>query len=358
MATMSAGALSRAQVEFFVNNNWLKLEAAIPPQLCERWVAAACAAHGVDTADPGTWGDPDTSWRPQRFLDLRHELSAPMAQAAPQLHSAICQLCGGEDRVVQWPDPLSSLKLDAAFNINYDQGADEPFVEPHPGLGGSWHVDGDFRHFLDSPEAGLFFIVLWGDVSYGAGPTYFAPDSIGPVLQTLQQNPGLSAKQLNSARYSHKGQCRAPAMPTVGKRGDAFLMHPSMLHCSSQNVKRQPRFMRNDQVQLTRPFRFDPADLSAVERCTLRNLGLPESGGLTDFQAPAEAQRRATDADTGEPLPWRYKERPSFRTPATERGLSATMYGGEAFRLAALAEGFQGARVGATVIPPPPPAKL
>ena len=31
------------------------------------------------------------------------------------------QLCGGEERVTQPPHPLSSLRLDAAFVVNYDQ---------------------------------------------------------------------------------------------------------------------------------------------------------------------------------------------------------------------------------------------
>ena len=135
----------------------------------------------MNTADATTWGNSADSWRPQKFLDIRHEVSAPMLEVAPRLHAAICQLCGGEGRVLQPPHPMSSLWLDAAFVVNYDQGCDEPWEEPHPSRG-SWHVDGNFVHFLDSPEAGLFFIVLWGDVQLKAGPTYFAPDSVGHAL--------------------------------------------------------------------------------------------------------------------------------------------------------------------------------
>ena len=337
--------LSPAQIEHFVTHSWVKLEAAVPAAMCSRWVAAACAAHGVDAAKPSTWGDPGDGWRPQKFLDIRHELSAPMRDVAPALHAAICQLCGGEQRVTQHPHPLSSLRLDAAFVVNYDQGSDQPWVEPHPSRGGSWHVDGDFVHYLDSPEAGLFFIVLWGDVELQQGPTYFSPDSIGHALRALRRvHPeGLSAKQLNSVEHNPKRHAQQ-ALPCVGKAGDAFLMHPSMLHTSSQNIKRVPRYMRNDQVQLNAPFAFDPDDLCPVERNTLRCLGLPEAGGLPWFEPPAASRRCATDADTGARLPWRYKDRPSFATPAQERGLSATMYGSEAGRQAALAEGFEGAR--------------
>ena len=294
---------------------------------------------------PSAGHRPACRGRPQKFLDIRHELSAPMRDVAPALHAAICQLCGGEQRVTQHPHPLSSLRLDAAFVVNYDQGSDQPWVEPHPSRGGSWHVDGDFVHYLDSPEAGLFFIVLWGDVELQQGPTYFSPDSIGHALRALRRvHPeGLSAKQLNSVEHNPKRHAQQ-ALPCVGKAGDAFLMHPSMLHTSSQNIKRVPRYMRNDQVQLNAPFAFDPDDLCPVERNTLRCLGLPEAGGLPWFEPPAASRRCATDADTGARLPWKYKDRPSFATPAQERGLSATMYGSEAGRQAALAEGFEGAR--------------
>ena len=123
---MAAAGLSPAQVEFFVEHNYVKLEDAVPPALCARWVAAACEAHGVNPADEATWGDAEDSWRPQKFLDIRHELSSPMQEAAPRLHAAINQLAGSG--VLQAPHPLSSLSLDAAFVVNYNQGWDKPWV--------------------------------------------------------------------------------------------------------------------------------------------------------------------------------------------------------------------------------------
>jgi hypothetical protein len=59
---------------------------------------------------------------------------------------------------------------------------------------GGWHVDGDFNHFVDSPEAGLQVFILWADVEYMAGPTYIAPDSPAHLTAVLLDNPaGLSA---------------------------------------------------------------------------------------------------------------------------------------------------------------------
>lgn len=84
----------------------------IPRQLCGQWVAAGCANSGVDLADSATWGE----------RSVRAELSAEMRKIAPRLHAAICQLCGGAERVRNAAD----LKLDAGFVVNYDQGAEQP----------------------------------------------------------------------------------------------------------------------------------------------------------------------------------------------------------------------------------------
>ena len=323
--------LTDEQIEFFVANNYVKLEGAIPRELCEEWVAAGCSASGVDLADDSTWGE-----RNVRAPDL----SAPMAEVAPELHAAICQLCGGAERV----RAADELRLDAGFVVNYDQGADQPWRVPLGDHGG-WHVDGDFNHFLDAPEAGLFFIFLWNDIDYQAGPTYIAPDSIPHVLSHLQHNPeGLSAFALRTS-HNVKSACKL-SVPCMGKAGDCFLTHPQMLHTcashhrhhhptapfsshnwltwaavgcdgcrSSQNIKRQPRFMRNGQVRLAAPM-WTADTLSPVERCSLRCLGQDAAAGRPrGFVPPPDELRGACDHDDGGLLPWQYGEKASFSAP-------------------------------------------
>lgn len=54
-------------------------------------------------------------------------------------------------------------------------------------------------------------------------------------------------------------------------------MHPFMLHASSQNTLRKPRFMSNPPVVLKEPMnlnRDNPEDFSLLERATLHYLGL------------------------------------------------------------------------------------
>ena len=101
-------------------------------------------------------------------------------------------------------------------------------------------MDGDFNHFLDAPEAGLFFIFLWNDIDYQAGPTYIAPDSIPHILSHLQHNQdGLSAYALRTS-HNVKSACKL-SVPCMGNAGDCFLAHPQMLHtCASHHHHHPP----------------------------------------------------------------------------------------------------------------------
>jgi hypothetical protein len=183
-------SLSADQVEFFVEHYWLKLEDAVPKELCSEWVEAACRYNGIELSDPTTW--------PSRNNFISAGLSGKMEHLAPRLYGAIVQLIGGSERLAQ-----AELEIDSGLVANWDRGADSPWVEPgfkneyewkSGGECGGWHVDGDFNHFVDSPEAGLQVFILWADVEYMAGPTYIAPDSPPHLTKVLLDNPsGLSA---------------------------------------------------------------------------------------------------------------------------------------------------------------------
>jgi hypothetical protein len=76
----------------------------------------------------------------------------------------------------------------------------------------------------------------------------------------------------------------------TGKAGDFIILHPFMLHASSQNVIGKPRFMSNPPVVLKEPMnlnRENPEEFSLLERATLHYLGLER----LDFRptAPREA---------------------------------------------------------------------
>ena len=82
--------------------------------------------------------------------------------------------------------------------------------------------------------------------------------------------------------------------------GDYVILHPFMLHASSNNKLRRPRFMTNPPILLKEPMnlnRENPQDFSLLERATLHYLGLER----LDFQP----QRPRETALTTTPVPAR-----------------------------------------------------
>ncbi len=106
------------------------------------------------------------------------------AEFAPLAWTAICEVCGGEERVA----PESRLWRDSLI-VNLGTAANEGRPVPPQKLSG-WHVDGDFFiHYLDSPEQGLLVIPLFTDIVPGGGGTIICPEAIPKVAKWLYDHP-------------------------------------------------------------------------------------------------------------------------------------------------------------------------
>jgi hypothetical protein len=268
--TSVPSALSVAEIEHFVQHGFVKLEGALDRAFASRWVARTWQRIGYDPQDASTWRE--------ARVHFPITATAPVSEIAPRAYAAICQLCGGAERIrqpVEWTD---------GFIANYGVGKDGPWAPPSPQLGG-WHKDGDsFRHFLDSPEQGLLTIALWDDVHHRGGPTYLACDSIGHIARWLAAHP-----EGANPEFRHRPELGDP-LPTkalieqcrdfreaTGRAGDVYLMHPFMLHTQSANHLGRARFITNAPVHFRAPMRFDrerAEDHSPVELAILRALGV------------------------------------------------------------------------------------
>ena len=203
----------------------------------------------------------------------------------PRAWDAICDLLGGEDRIINfWGD--SKPGWGDGFIINFGLGADTPWQPPSPEVGG-WHKDGDFfRHFLDSPEQGLLTIVVWSDIYPKSGGTFVASDSVQHVAQRLYEHPeGL----LPGGFGGLIDRCK-DFVEITGNTGDVVLLHPFILHAASQNPSGRARFITNPPVSLAEPMNFNrenPDDFSPVELGVLHGLGK----NRLDFQPTAPRER-------------------------------------------------------------------
>jgi len=239
--------LTDEQVQHFLEHGYVVVKGCVVPELAQRWTDRAYGRLGYDKQDPTSW-EKDIAW-------MYPENRLPVREVSARAWDAICDVVGGEDRVEDAVleveghfSAINSFEWSDAFIINFNRGADQPWQPPSAESGG-WHKDGDyFRHFLNSREQALLTIVLWSNVAHQGGGTFIAPDSIGHIARFLAERPegvkpgGIPFQQII-------GQC-SEFVEVTGDIGDFVILHPFMLHTSSQNVLSVPRFMSNPPVVL------------------------------------------------------------------------------------------------------------
>ena len=289
--------LTDAHVQSFLDKGYLVIKGALDPAQAQPWIDRAYARLGYSPTDPSTW-EKDIVW-------MDHENHALIRDMAPKAWDALLDVIGGEDRlepeVYQMPPTghftsVNSFEWTDAFIVNFRRGADQPWQPPSPATKG-WHKDGSyFRHFVDSREQALLTIVCWSDMRHQGGGTFVAPDSTRVIAKLLAEHPeGIPAQAFDFKAIA--AQC-TQFEEITGAAGDFVILHPYMLHASSQNVLGLPRFMSNPAIILKEPMnlnRENPADFSLLEKATLHYLGVDR----LDFQP--QHQREAVWWPSGVP---------------------------------------------------------
>lgn len=280
--------LTPEQRQQFIEKGYVTVKGTLDRGLAKQWTDEAYGRLGYDPVDRSTWTK-DIVW-----MDRNH--IAPIKDISPVAWAALCDVCGGEERIEtkvmeiesQHFTTINATEWSDAFIVNFRRGADQPWMKPSVEAGG-WHKDGSFfRHFLDSREQGLLTIVYWSDVGHKGGGTFIAPDSIAVVARYLAEHPeGVDPSTDFGALI---GECKE-FVEVTGEVGDFTILHPFMLHASSNNHSPNVRFMTNPPVVLKDPMdldREDPADFSLIELATLHGLGVDRY----DFRptAPREEQ--------------------------------------------------------------------
>ena len=280
--------LTDDQVQSFLELGYLVVKDCLDLTTAQNWIGQAYERLGYDPLTPSTW-EKDIVW-------MDHQNKLPIRDLAPKAWAAILDVVGGQERletqVMGKPkthfSSINSFVWSDAFIVNFHRGAGEPWQPPSAKVTG-WHKDGSyFRHFLDSREQALLTVVLWSDMRHQGGGTFVAPDSVRVVARYLLEHPeGVAPGDFN---YQALIQQCSQFEELTGKAGDFVILHPFMLHASSQNVLGVPRFMTNPPVVLKEPLNLNrarPEEFSLLERATLHYLGVER----LDFQptAPREA---------------------------------------------------------------------
>jgi hypothetical protein len=256
-----SGQLTGEQAEQFLQRGFVTVRGAFGAASAQARLADAWVRFGYDRDDPRSWAEKRIHLSARSHVDAR--------TFAPAAWRAAVELAGGEERVLlpwRWND---------SFIANLGVGGDREWEPPSAAVGG-WHKDGDFfRHFLDSPEQALLSLILWTDMLPRGGGTFIAADSVPVVARFLAAHPeGVLPRDFDYAGLI--GQCH-DFVELTGKAGDVVLLHPYILHATSQNVLGVARIITNPPLALREPMNFNrpgAGDFSLVERAVLRGLGV------------------------------------------------------------------------------------
>ena len=266
--------LDTEQVDQFLERGYLTVKGCVDPELARRWTDQAYERLGYRKDDLSTWAEPIVWMYPENRL--------PIEEISEKAWDAICDVVGGEDRIDRRVMKVEGhfSEIDAstwsdAFIVNFNNGADGPWVPPSGDMG-RWHQDGAFfRHFLNSREQALLTIVYWSDVAHQGGGTFITPDSVKHIARYLADYPeGYPPSEMP---FKEIAQACDDFVEVTGEVGDFLILHPFMLHSSSSNLSGEPRWMTNPPIVLKEPMdlnREDASDFSLLERATLRALGV------------------------------------------------------------------------------------
>ena len=271
---MKYQVLTDEQARHFVEKGYVTVKGCVDPELAKAWTAEAYGRLGYDPKDRSTWAK-DIVWMDRNNV-------ARIKDISPRGWGALCDVTGGADRIdhkimeieSQHFTTIDSTEWSDAFIVNFRRGHDKPWMKPSVEAGG-WHKDGSFfRHFLDSREQGLLTIVYWSDVGHKGGGTFIAPDSIKHVARYLADHPEGVDPSFDFGSLIDKCE---EFVEVTGEVGDFIILHPYMLHASSNNHSQVVRFMTNPPVVLKEPMNFnrdDPDEFSLIELATLHGLGV------------------------------------------------------------------------------------
>ena len=266
--------LTQQEKDHFLTHGWIKLSNCFTKEQADWVIEGVWTRLGMDPEDKSTWKASRTHMPHHRIFDA--------SAMSPRAWAAICEICGGEDRInpesKDWRDSL-------IVNLGSPEFEDKPI--PPQELEG-WHVDGDFFvHYLDSREQGLLVIPLFTEITSEAGGTVICPEGIPKVAKWLYEHPdGVSprmvprghpdfAKEKNLEWFNNCVQSCNSFIEATGQVGDVYLLHPLMLHSATHNSRRKVRIITNPPIFMNSEFCFDREDgnYSLVEQHTLRALG-------------------------------------------------------------------------------------
>jgi len=250
--------LSDSHIAQFMDDGFVRIEAAFPRALADECVDILWRDTGCDRNDPSTWTKPVV-----RLGDYGQEPFRLAANTAI-LHEAFDQLVG-RDRWV----PRTSL---GTFPIRFPSADD-------PGDAG-WHTDASFygadqslRLNVASRGRALLMLFLFSEVGIDDAPTRIRVGSHLDIPRLLEPAGEAGMSFVELAEQFGVTERRPLALAT-GHPGDVYLCHPFLVHAAQPLRGSRPRFMAQPPLYPAEPLSLDRADgkYSPVEVAIRRGL--------------------------------------------------------------------------------------
>ncbi|WP_437492191.1 phytanoyl-CoA dioxygenase family protein [Sorangium sp. So ce1014] len=254
--------LSHSQVEHFIADGFVRIDAAFPRSLADEARAILWRDTGMAPDDPKTWTKP--------VIRLGQYGQRPFADAAntPVLRAALDQLVGRG----RWQPPTAL----GTFPIRFPSPDD-------PGDTG-WHIDASFgteipdfmewRVNVMSRGRALLLLFLFSDVSEADAPTRIRAGSHLDIARQLAPaaEQGLTLRELAANGFAETAQ--RPQVLATGEAGTVYLCHPFLVHAAQPHRGTHPRFLAQPPLLPTEPLQLERerGDYSPVEQAIRRAL--------------------------------------------------------------------------------------
>jgi hypothetical protein len=244
--------LGPAQIEQFINDGFIRIDRAFPPELAEAARAILWQATGCSPDDPAAWTQP--------VIRLGMFTQAPFVEAAntPRLHAAFDRLVGPG----RWRRPAAMGTFPVRFPSAVDSGDT------------GWHIDVSFgtdaadflswRANIRSKGRALLMLFLFSDVGERDAPTRIRVGSHLDVARQLAPagESGLTLRELAADDFATSAH--RPVVTATGASGTVYLCHPFLVHAAQPHQGDRPRFLAQPPLLPVDPDNRPTADLSPV----------------------------------------------------------------------------------------------
>ncbi|WP_280441408.1 phytanoyl-CoA dioxygenase family protein [Nocardia brasiliensis] len=257
--------LDAAQITAFIQDGFIRIPSAFPPELARQCREIIWPDTGCDPDDPATWTEP--------LVRMSEYDAEPFRSAVrmPVLERTFDQLVG----------PGRWVRRSGLGSI--------PIRFPHadPPADDYWHFEGSYlpagwrghtwTNYRSRGRA-LLMLFLLSDVTEVDAPTRIRVGShlFVPRLLLRYGEAGIDATRIEETGVL-AATADLPLTCATGSAGDVYLCHPFLIHAAQAHRGTTPRFLAQPALAPAVPLELDRADgaYSPVERAIRIGLGRP-----------------------------------------------------------------------------------